>query len=64
MRNNLKGILEERGIKQKWLQERVGLSRTALNRVINGLSTPSLDAALRIAKVLEIPVEAIWQLDD
>ncbi|MBG9775844.1 helix-turn-helix transcriptional regulator [Brevibacillus laterosporus] len=64
MRNNLKGILEERGIKQKWLQERVGLSRTALNRVINGLSTPSLDAALRIAKVLEIPVEVIWQLDD
>ncbi|MBG9788037.1 helix-turn-helix domain-containing protein [Brevibacillus laterosporus] len=64
MRNNLKEILEERGIKQKWLQERVGLSRTALNRVINGLSIPSLEAALRIAKVLEIPVEVIWQLDD
>ncbi|TRY24374.1 helix-turn-helix transcriptional regulator [Brevibacillus sp. LEMMJ03] len=64
MRCRLKEILEERGIKQKWLQERVGMSQSAINRLVNGKSSPLLEDAIRIAKVLELRVEDIWDIDE
>ncbi|MED1789210.1 helix-turn-helix transcriptional regulator [Brevibacillus laterosporus] len=64
MQSRLKEILEERGVKQKWLQERVGMSQSAINRIINGKSVPILKDAIRIARVLQLHVEDIWILEE
>jgi len=64
LKTRLKEILLERGIKQKWLCERVGLSYSALNQVVNGQAFPTLETALRIAKTLQTTVEDIWYLDE
>ncbi|RAP22341.1 hypothetical protein C2W64_03556 [Brevibacillus laterosporus] len=50
MRSKLKEILGERGAKQKWLCERVGLSTSAMSQIVRGESLPTLPVAFRIAK--------------
>jgi putative transcriptional regulator len=64
VKNRLKEIIDERGIKQTWLRERAGMSHSAFNRIVNGLSLPTLEAALRIAKALDLHVEDIWALEE
>jgi putative transcriptional regulator len=54
-------ILAERKIKQKWLCERVGISTSAMSQIVRGESLPTLPTAIRIAKVLDLKVEDIWQ---
>lgn len=56
----LKEILDERGIKQKWLREQVGLSSSAISQIVRGESFPELPTAIRIANTLELKVEDIW----
>lgn len=50
MRNRLKEVLDERGIKQNWLAAKCEVSRNTITNIING-STPSLDLAYKIAHV-------------
>ncbi|QOS97808.1 helix-turn-helix transcriptional regulator [Brevibacterium sp. JNUCC-42] len=45
MRSKLKEILGERGIKQRWLCERVGLSTSAMSQIVRGESLPTLPVA-------------------
>ncbi|GIM44536.1 hypothetical protein DNHGIG_00850 [Collibacillus ludicampi] len=61
MKCKLPVILAERKIKQKWLCERVGLSTSAMSQIVRGESLPTLPTAIRIAKVLDLKVEDIWQ---
>ncbi|WP_437124849.1 helix-turn-helix transcriptional regulator [Brevibacillus laterosporus] len=61
MRSKLKEILRERGVKQKWLCERVGLSTSAMSQIVRGESLPTLSVAIRIAKALNMSVEDIWE---
>jgi transcriptional regulator with XRE-family HTH domain len=56
----LKEILESRGIKQKWLCEKTGLSSSAMSQIVRGESFPTLHTAIKIAKAIGIPVEEIW----
>lgn len=63
MRCRLKEILDERGLKQKWLYEKVDLSSSAMSQIVRGESDPTLQTALRIAKALGLTVEDIW-IDD
>lgn len=60
----LKDILDERGIKQKWLIEKTGISQSAMSRIVNGTSLPTLEAAYKIAQALDVHIEDIWKPDD
>lgn len=64
MRCRLKQILEERGIKQKWLSEKTGISESHLSRIVTGRITPTLEVAYRIAAALGLTVYDIWEMDD
>lgn len=63
IKNRLKEILEERGIKQTWLAEQVGISYKTLSNIINGRYNTSLDVALKIADVLNVKVDDIFYLE-
>lgn len=52
--NRIKEVLEEKGIKQKWLAEQLGKSYNMVNSYVQNRRQPSLDDLYRIAKILEI----------
>ena len=62
--NRLLDLRSERGLTQAALAELVGVSRKTINTVENGVFVPSALLALRLARALGCPVEAIFSLDD
>lgn len=63
MKNRLKVLRAERNWSQLELGNRVGVSRQAINAVETGRFDPSLPLALKLASVLETPVESIFELE-
>lgn len=59
--NNLRKILNERGIPQSWLAEEVKAGEGQISRIKNGWFPP-LDLAYRIAKALGLTVYDIWEM--
>ena len=61
--NRLKERRGELGWTQAELAERVGVSRKTVNTVENGVFVPSTLLALKLAAVLERPVEALFWVE-
>jgi len=62
--NRLRDLRSERDLTQAALAEMVGVSRKTINTVENGVFVPSTLLALRLARALGCPVEAIFSLED
>jgi putative transcriptional regulator len=62
--NRLHDLRTGRGLTQAALAELVGVSRKTINTVENGVFVPSTLLALRLARALGCPVEAIFSLED
>jgi repressor LexA len=52
--NCIKKVLEEKGIKQKWLAEQLGKSYNMVNSYVQNRRQPSLEDLYRIAEILNI----------
>ena len=61
--NRLKERRGELGWTQAELAERVGVSRKTVNTVENGVFVPSTVLALKLAAVLERPVEELFWVE-
>lgn len=59
MENNIKAIREGKGIGQKELAQRVGISYWWMNHVENGKKRPSIRVISRIAKELDVTIEEL-----
>ena len=58
--NRIKEVLEEKGIKQTWLAEKLGNSFCIVNSYVCNRRQPSLEVLFEIAKILNIdPKEVI-----
>lgn len=58
--NRIKEVLDERGIKQTWLAEKLGKSFCMVNSYACNRRQPSLGALFEIAKILNVdPKELI-----
>ncbi len=62
--NDLRAAREARGWTQAALAERVGVSRKTVNTVENGVFIPSTLLALKLARALGRPVEALFRLEE
>ena len=60
----LKEIIKERGLKQNFIAEKVGVSVSALSSLATEKSLPTLDVAYRIAAELDLNVMEIWVLNN
>ncbi len=60
MHNRLRELRAERGWSQAELAERLEVSRQSVNAIETGKYDPSLPLAFRIARVFELPIEAIF----
>lgn len=58
--NRIKEVLKEKGIKQKWLSEKLGKSYNMVNAYVQNRQQPRLEVLFEIAKILEVdPKELI-----
>ena len=63
MKNRLKVLRAERDWSQADLAERLDVSRQSVNAIETGKYDPSLPLAFRIARLFEMPIEAIFDGD-
>jgi len=54
--NRIKEVLEEKGIKQKWLAEQLGKSYNMVNGYVQNRQQPRLEVLYEIAKILDVEV--------
>ena len=60
MNNRLRVLRAERGWSQAELGGRLGVSRQAVNAIETGKHDPSLPLAFRLARLFDMPIEAIF----
>ena len=52
--NRIKDVLEEKGIKQTWLAEKLGKSYPIINGYVQNRKQPSLEVLFEIAEILKV----------
>ncbi|KGN80448.1 transcriptional regulator [Porphyromonas gulae] len=57
--NRIKEVLEEKGIKQTWLAEKLGKSFSIVNSYVCNRRQPSLETLFQIAEILEIEAKQL-----
>ena len=63
--NRIKEVLEEKGIKQTWLCEKLGKSYTQVNGYVQNRNQPRLEVLFEIAKLLNVqPKELIKEINN
>jgi putative transcriptional regulator len=58
---NLKDILDQRGMKQTFLANKMEVSKQTMNGWIKGKSAPNLDTAFKLADELGCSITDIWE---
>ncbi len=58
--NRIKEVLEEKGIKQTWLAEKLGKSFSIVNAYVCNRRQPSLEGLFEIAEILQVDVEQFY----
>lgn len=64
MKNNLRVQRAIKNITQAELAELISVSRQTINTIESGKYVPSTVLALKMAKVFEVPVEVIFELEE
>lgn len=57
--NRIKAVLEEKGIKQIWLAEKLGKSYNMVNSYVQNRRQPSIECLYEIAKILEVSAKEL-----
>ncbi|MGB5304198.1 MAG: helix-turn-helix transcriptional regulator [Gemmatimonadota bacterium] len=63
VQNRVKALRTERSWTQEQLAERVGVSRQSINSIERNRYVPSLQLALKFARVFECPTDEIFTLE-
>lgn len=57
--NRIKEVLQEKGIKQTWLAEKLGKSFNMVNDYCNNKRQPSLEILFKVAELLDVDVKSL-----
>lgn len=57
--NRIKEVLEEKGIKQKWLAEKLGKSYNMVNSYIQNRQQPRIAVLFKIAEILGVEAKEL-----
>lgn len=57
--NRIKEVLEEKGIKQTWLAEKLGKSYNMVNSYVQNRQQPRLEVLMEIAEILDVDVKEL-----
>lgn len=62
--NRIKEVLEDKGIKQTWLAERLGKSFNMVNAYAQNRRQPSIDVLYQIAELLQVEAKDLLVSND
>ena len=54
---NLKHIMEVRGVNQKWLSDEANIPEATISRYVNGVHMPTISLIIKLAKALNVTVD-------
>ena len=54
-----KEVLEDKGIKQKWLAEKLGKSYNMVNSYVQNRRQPSIEVLNKVANILDIDIREL-----
>lgn len=57
--NRIKEVLEQKGIKQTWLAEKLGKSYNMVNAYVQNRQQPRLETLMEIANILDIDIKEL-----
>jgi|APGre2960657444_1045066.scaffolds.fasta_scaffold89577_2 transcriptional regulator with XRE-family HTH domain len=57
----IKQILELRGLKQKWLADKIGVTEVTISNWVNNRTYPSIETLISISTVLKIEVKELFE---
>lgn len=57
--NRIKEVLEQKGIKQTWLAEKLGKSYNMVNAYAQNRQQPRLETLMEIAEILDIDIKEL-----
>lgn len=55
--NRIKEVLEEKGIKQTWLAEKLSKSYNMVNSYVQNRQQPRLEVLMQIAEILDVDIK-------
>jgi putative transcriptional regulator len=64
VKNNIKQLRKEAGMRQEDMAAKLGVSRQTIIAIENDKYNPTLELALKIAKLLNLQVEDIFILEN
>ncbi|BCN30107.1 helix-turn-helix transcriptional regulator [Anaeromicropila herbilytica] len=64
MKNNIKELRKKKNIAQHEMASMIGVSRQTINAIENEKYDPSLKLAIKIALLLDTPIETLFDLND
>ena len=57
--NRIKEVLEEKGIKQTWLADKLGKSFNSVNSYVQNRQQPRLEVLNKIADILNVDIKSL-----
>ena len=64
MKNNIKELRKARGLRQEDMAHLLGISRQTIVAMENNKYDPTLELAMKVARLLGQPVESIFSLEE
>ena len=62
--NRIKAVLADKQHPNKWLAEKLGVAPTTVSKWVTNSSQPPMATFMRIAKLLEVPVDDLLRFDE
>ncbi|WP_346928772.1 helix-turn-helix transcriptional regulator [Clostridium sp.] len=64
MKNNIKELRKKIGMRQEDIATELGVTRQTINAIENDKYNPTLELAMKLARLLKTPVEEIFELNN
>ncbi|WP_114296339.1 helix-turn-helix transcriptional regulator [Anaerobacterium chartisolvens] len=64
MKNIIKQLRKERGLRQEDMAKELGVSRQTIIAIENNKYNPTLELAMKLGRLLNTPIEDIFELED
>lgn len=64
MKNKIRELRKGMGLRQEDIANELGVTRQTINAIENDKYNPTLELAMKLAKLLNTPVEAIFDLPE
>ena len=64
MKNKIRVLRKELGFRQEDLADKLGVTRQTINAIENNKYNPTLELAMKLAKLLKVSVEELFLVEE